>query len=97
MFADNYQSWETFEQQKVECHRQLDQADKEFASIRKIFDLRNGPSDYKARKSASEASRESIETIFKSINECNECIQVTHKAIMDASNQLIFYIERTNP
>ena len=46
-FADNLSSWETFETQKVECHRQLDVADKDFASIKKIFDLKSGPNDFR--------------------------------------------------
>ena len=46
-FSDNLSSWETFETQKVECHRQLDVADKDFASIKKIFDLKSGPNDFR--------------------------------------------------
>ena len=46
-FADNMSSWETFETQKVECHRQLDVADKDYASIKKIFDLKAGPNDFR--------------------------------------------------
>lgn len=65
-----------FEQQKVECHRQLDQCDKEFTSIKKIFDLRNGPADYEQRKNSANANQKSIDEIFKSIKECNDCIQV---------------------
>ena len=46
-FADNLSSWETFETQRVECHRLLDVADKDFASIKKIFDLKAGPNDFR--------------------------------------------------
>ena len=45
--ADNLSSWETFETQRVECHRLLDVADKDFASIKKIFDLKAGPNDFR--------------------------------------------------
>lgn len=74
-FSDNFSSWELFEQQKVECHRLLDQADKDFSSIKKIFDLKNGPSDFKTRKEGSVSNRQSIEETFKSVFDCNACIQ----------------------
>merc|ERR1712215_559439 len=33
--VDNMNSWETFEEKKVECHKQLDAADAEFEAIKK--------------------------------------------------------------
>merc|ERR1712121_31406 len=50
----SHNSWETFEEKKVECHKQLDAADAEFEAIKKIFDLKAGPADYNTRmKTAS--------------------------------------------
>ena len=57
IILDNFNSWELFEQQKVDCHRQLDTSDGDFTSVKKIFDLRAGPEDFKARKAALEANR----------------------------------------
>merc|ERR1712130_223452 len=47
--ADNLASWETFENEKVENHKQLDLCDAEFDNIKKIFDLKAGPTDYEMR------------------------------------------------
>merc|ERR1711884_721440 len=47
--ADNLASWETFENKKEECHKQLDASDAEFDAIKKIFDLKGGPADYNMR------------------------------------------------
>ncbi len=73
--TDNYTSWETFEQQKVDCRRQLEQADSAFESIKKIFDLKAGPADFKARTAEIQANRKAIEEIYDSISRCNDCIQ----------------------
>ena len=62
--ADNYSSWEVFETQKVENHKQLDLADAEYENIKKIFDLRAGPSDYNMRMKTAENFRNGIEDIF---------------------------------
>ena len=72
---DNLTSWETFEAQTVECHRQLDNADQEFTSIKKIFDLSNGPSDYNNRKVTAANFRTTIEGLFNAVNDCNNIIQ----------------------
>ena len=40
--TDNLQSWEVFEDKKVECHKHLDTADAEYDQIKKIFDLTSG-------------------------------------------------------
>merc|ERR1711997_569038 len=37
---DNMTSWETFEDKKVECRKQLDGANTEYEAIKKIFDLK---------------------------------------------------------
>jgi len=73
--ADNLSSWETFETQRVECHRLLDVADKDFASIKKIFDLKAGPNDFRRRQTAAVANRKEIESIFQAISDSNNCIQ----------------------
>ena len=67
-FADNLSSWETFETQRVECHRLLDVADKDFASIKKIFDLKAGPNDFRQVSSqplAVDEGKFSIDPLFR--------------------------------
>jgi len=73
--ADNLQSWETFEAQTVESHKQLDAADQEFASIKKIFDLTNGPADFNKRMKTAANFRNVIEGLFNAVNDCNNIIQ----------------------
>ena len=74
--TDNYQSWENFENQRVECHKQLDLADTEFDSIKKIFNLSQGPSDYQNRLKTAANFRSVLEEIYKTVSDCNDIIQV---------------------
>merc|ERR1719348_74504 len=73
--VDNLASWELFEEQKVENHKQLDQADEEFAAIKKIFDLTNGPADYEARMKTAANYRKTIEETFNTVGGANDCLQ----------------------
>ena len=73
--VDNLSSWEVFETQKVEVHKHLDQADAEFENIKKIFDLRAGPSDYNMRKKTAENYQSTIEEVFKTVSEANDILQ----------------------
>lgn len=73
--VDNLSSWEVFETQKVEVHKHLDQADAEFENIKKIFDLRAGPSDYNMRKKTAENYQCTIEEVFKTVSEANDILQ----------------------
>jgi len=73
--VDNMNSWETFEEQKVECHKQLDAADAEFEAIKKIFDLKAGPEDYATRMKTAAGFRKTIEDIFKNTSGANDCLQ----------------------
>jgi len=73
--ADNYSSWEVFETQKVENHKQLDLADAEYENIKKIFDLRAGPSDYNMRMKTAENFRNGIEDIFNTVSNANDILQ----------------------
>jgi len=73
--VDNMNSWETFEEQKVECHKQLDGADAEFEAIKKIFDLKAGPEDYATRMKTAAGFRKTIEDIFKNTSGANDCLQ----------------------
>merc|ERR1719420_1044761 len=59
--VDNMSSWETFEEKKVEAHKQLDAADAEFEAIKKIFDLKGGPADYNTRMKTASIFRSTIE------------------------------------
>merc|ERR1719186_338110 len=68
-------SWETFEEQKVECHKQLDGADAEFEAIKKIFDLKAGPEDYATRMKTAAGFRKTIEDIFNKTSGANDCLQ----------------------
>jgi len=73
--ADNLSSWETFEEQKVENHKQLDLADAEFESIKKIFDLKAGPADYEVRMKTAANFRKGITDIYDTVSGANDCLQ----------------------
>merc|ERR1719470_128533 len=73
--ADNLSSWETFEEQKVENHKQLDLADAEFEAIKKVFDLKAGPADYELRMKTAASFRKGIEDIFNTVSVANDCLQ----------------------
>ena len=74
--VDNLQSWETFEEKKVECHKHLDTADGEFDSIKKIFELRNGPADYINRMKTAANYRATIEEVFGITSGANDILQM---------------------
>jgi len=74
--VDNLSSWEIFEEKKVECHKQLDMADAEYDSIKKIFDLRAGPADYTTRMKTAANFRSNIEEIFNTCSGANDILQV---------------------
>ena len=59
----------------MESHKQLDAADQEFASIKKIFDLTNGPADFNKRMKTAANFRNVIEGLFNAVNDCNNIIQ----------------------
>merc|ERR1712018_1118236 len=59
--TDNLKSWDAFETMTVEAHKQLDLADAECKSIKKIFDLGSSGSDYEARKKTASNYRKTIE------------------------------------
>jgi len=73
--ADNLSSWETFEEQKVENHKQLDLADAEYENIKKIFDLKAGPADYEMRMKTAANFRKGIQDIFDTVSGANDCLQ----------------------
>merc|ERR1712032_777231 len=73
--ADNLASWETFENEKVENHKQLDLADAEFENIKKIFDLKAGPTDYDMRMKTAANFRKGIEGIYDTVFGANDCLQ----------------------
>merc|ERR1712032_689657 len=73
--ADNFSSWETFETEKVENHKQLDLADAEFENIKKIFDLKAGPTDYEMRMKTAANFRKGIEGLFDTVSGANDCLQ----------------------
>merc|ERR1712158_246588 len=73
--ADNFASWETFENEKVENHKQLDLADAEFDNIKKIFDLKAGPTDYEMRMKTAANFRKGIEGLFDTVSGANDCLQ----------------------
>ena len=78
---DNLTSWETFEEQTKECHRQLDLADTEFASIKKVFDLDSNKSVYETHKATGASFRSTIEALFKLVNDANNTIQCKYFGI----------------
>ena len=69
-------SWETFEGKKEECHKQLDAADAEYDAIKKIFDLKGGPSDYNMRMKTAAMFRSTIEEIFNTASGANDILQL---------------------
>ena len=73
--VDNLTSWETFEEKKVECHKHLDTADGEFDSIKKIFDLKNGPADYNNRMKTAANYRATIEEVYGITSGANDILQ----------------------
>ena len=73
--TDNFASWETFETEKVENHKQLDLADAEFENIKKIFDLKAGPTDYEMRMKTAANFRKGIEGLFDTVSGANDCLQ----------------------
>merc|ERR1711962_1485994 len=74
--VDNLNSWETFEEKKIECHKQLDAADAEYDAIKKIFDLRNGTADYNMRMKTASIFRTNIEDIYNTCSGANDILQV---------------------
>ena len=74
--VDNLNSWETFEDKKVECHKQLDAADVEYEAIKKIFDLKAGPADYNTRMKTAATFRSNLEDIFGTCSGANDILQV---------------------
>jgi len=73
---DNMTSWETFEDKKVECHKQLDAANTEYEAIKKIFDLKAGPADYNTRMKTASIFRSTIEGLFNTCSVANDCLQL---------------------
>ena len=73
--TDNLTSWDVFETQKVECHKHLDAADAEFEHIKKIFDLTNGPADYNMRMKTAANFRKTIEEVYSTVKDANDCLQ----------------------
>merc|ERR1712088_574940 len=74
--TDNLTSWETFHDQTKECHTQLDLADKELASTKKVFDLERNISVYETHKKTGAAFRTNIEGLFNMVNDANNCVQI---------------------
>ena len=74
--TDNLNAWSTFEEQKVENHKQLDAADAEFDCIKKIFDLVAGPNDYNNRMKTAANFRKVIQDIFDTVSGANDILQV---------------------
>merc|ERR1712180_435212 len=74
--VDNLNSWETFEEKKVEAHKQLDASNAEFEAIKKIFDLKGGPADYTTRMKTASIFIATIEDLFSTVTKANECLQM---------------------
>jgi len=74
--VDNMSSWETFEEKKVEAHKQLDASNAEFEAIKKIFDLKGGPADYTTRMKTASIFRATIEDLFNTVTKANEILQI---------------------
>ena len=72
---DNLNSWDAFETNTVEAHRQLDLADTELKSIKKIFDLNSSGDDYQARMKTAANFRNLIENLFNTVSKSNDIIQ----------------------
>ena len=68
-------SWDTFHEQTKESHKQLDLADEELASIKKVFDLSKNIATYETHKKTGASFRSTIEGLFDSVNQANNTIQ----------------------
>merc|ERR1712117_618293 len=74
--SDNLNAWATFEEQKLENHKQLDAADAEFDTIKKIFDLKAGPADYDTRMKTAANFRKTIQEIHDTVSGANDILQL---------------------
>merc|ERR1711981_979408 len=74
--TDNLTSWETFGEQTKECHRQLDLADQEYSSIKKVFDLSTNISTYETHKKTGASFSSTIDALFNSVNNANNTVQL---------------------
>ena len=72
---DNLNSWDLFENQKVDCHKHLDAADSEFDHIKKIFNLTDAPADYNMRMKTAANYRKTIEEVYTTVKGANDCLQ----------------------
>ena len=68
-------SWDAFETMTVEAHKQLDLADAECKSIKKIFDLNSSGNDYESRKKTAANFRKTIEDVVSTLTNANNIIQ----------------------
>ena len=59
----------------VEAHKQLDLADAECKSIKKIFDLKSSGTDYESRKKTAANFRKTIEEVVATVTNSNNIIQ----------------------
>merc|ERR1711981_60864 len=74
--TDNLTSWETFGNQTKECHTQLDLADQEYSSIKKVFDLSTNISTYETHKKTGASFSSTIDALFNSVNNANNTVQL---------------------
>jgi hypothetical protein len=73
--TDNLKSWDAFETMTIEAHKQLDLADTECKSIKKIFDLKSSGNDYESRKKTAVNFRKTIEDVVATVTNANNIIQ----------------------
>lgn len=72
---DNQNAWEKFEQKRGDLIGKLDGADRELEDINRLYNLAAGIEDHKNRVKTAASIRKEIESVFKIVKDCNECVQ----------------------
>jgi len=73
---DNMAAWERYENKRNDLTAKLDGGDKELEDIKKLYDMTAGVEDHKSRVKNAAAIRKDIESVFKTVSEANDIVQV---------------------
>jgi len=73
---DNQSAWERYENKRNDLTQKLDDAERELADIKKIYDLAGGPEDVQARTKTAAGIRKEIEDVFGTVKGANDIVQV---------------------
>merc|ERR1719260_493757 len=73
---DNQAAWERYEQKRDELFKKLDGADTELENINQLYNLDAGIEDHKNRVKNAANIRKDIESVFKTVSDANQIVQV---------------------